>query len=255
MAFDIIIPARFSSTRLPGKPLVDLLGKTLIERVYQAAQASDAERVIVATDDERIQQVVERFGGEVCMTATTHLSGTDRLAEVIEKLAFDSSRVVVNVQGDEPFISPVLINKVANALLMDDSLKMSTACHPLKMNSEMDLESIANPNVVKVVLNVANEALYFSRSFIPYLRESQEMAASTYLQHIGIYAYKAGFVTKFSEMPISRLEQQESLEQLRVLEAGYRIKVIQFDGDISIGVDTPEDVEKAIAKLQQNVMS
>ena len=161
MAFDIIIPARFSSTRLPGKPLVDLLGKTLIERVYQAAQASDAERVIVATDDERIQQAVERFGGEVCMTATTHLSGTDRLAEVVEKLAFDSSRVVVNVQGDEPFISPVLINKVANALLMDDSLKMSTACHPLKMNSEMDLESIANPNVVKVVLNVANEALYF----------------------------------------------------------------------------------------------
>jgi len=251
MAFDIIIPARFSSTRLPGKPLVDLLGKTLVERVYQAAQASDAERIIVATDDERIQQEVERFGGEVCMTATTDLSGTDRLAEVVEKLAFEPSRVIVNVQGDEPFINPLLINKVAEALIIDDSLKMSTACHLIKMDSE----SVLNPNVVKVVLNDANEALYFSRSAIPYLREPQEKAAPGYLQHMGIYAYRAGFVTKFSEMPASSLEQLESLEQLRVLEAGYRIKVIHYQGDISIGVDTPEDVEKAIAKLQQVIVS
>ena len=255
MAFDIIIPARCASTRLPGKPLIDVLGKTLIERVYESAQASDAERIIVATDDERIQQEVKRFGGEVCMTAATHLSGTDRLAEVVEKLEFDSTRVIVNVQGDEPFISPLLINKVADALLMDEALKMSTACHPLKVDSKIDFKSILNPNVVKVVLNDAKEALYFSRSPIPYLHEPQETIMPKFLQHIGIYAYKAGFITKFSDMPASMLEKQEALEQLRVLEAGYRIKVVQYDGDISIGIDTPEDVEQAIAKLRQDVIS
>ena len=255
MTFDIIIPARFSSTRLPGKPLIDLLGKTLIERVYQAALASDAERVIIATDDERIQTEVKRFGGEVCMTATAHLSGTDRLAEVVDKLALDPSRVVVNVQGDEPFINPLLINEVADALLADHSLKMSTACHSMKVDSEADLESISNPNVVKVVLNDSNEALYFSRSPIPYLREPQQTATPKYLQHMGIYAYRAGFIKQFSEMPASVLEQLESLEQLRVLEAGHRIKVVHYHGDLSIGVDTPDDVEKAIAHLQKGIIS
>lgn len=251
MDFDIIIPARFSSTRLPGKPLIDLLGKTLIERVYLAAKASAAQRVIVATDDKRIQQEVERFGGEVCMTAASHFSGTDRLAEVVDKLAFTPSRIVVNVQGDEPFINPVLINEVANVLLIDESLKMSTACHALDVDCDAGSEAIVDSNVVKVVLNSSNEALYFSRSPIPFLRDTQSVVKPDYLQHMGIYAYKAGFVTEFSQMPASNLEQLESLEQLRVLEAGHRIKVVRYDGDISIGVDTPDDVEKAIAKLKQ----
>ncbi len=244
MAFDIIIPARYASTRLPGKPLVDLLGKTVVERVYIAAKASDAERVVIATDDERIKKEVQRFGGEVCMTSPEHLSGTDRLAEVVNKMQFDSDRVIVNVQGDEPFIDNGLINQVAQVLIHDQQLNMSTACHVLA-----DPEAIANPNIVKVVMNEADEALYFSRSPIPYQRDSQ-LTSHVYFQHLGIYGYRASFINTFSSMPPSSLELSESLEQLRVLQAGHRIKLIRYTGPNNVGIDTPEDVKLAIARLQ-----
>ena len=251
MAFDIIIPARFSSSRLPGKPLIDLMGKTLIERVYLAAKSSDAERIIVATDDERIHQEVKRFGGEVCMTAATHESGTDRLAEVVKTLEIEQSKVVVNVRGDEPFINPALINQVATVLMNDKSLKMSTACHEIAVDTDAGVDAVLNPNVVKVVLNDMNEALYFSRSPIPFSRDNALTSSeSRYFQHLGIYGYRAGFITEFSNMPAGTLEQTESLEQLRVLQAGYRIKVVQYTGSMSIGIDTPEDVEHAIVLLK-----
>ena len=249
MSFDIIIPARYGSTRLPGKPLLDLAGKTLIERVYLAAKQAKAERVIVATDDERITTEVKKFGGEACMTSTEHLSGTDRLAEVVTKMAIEETRVIVNVQGDEPFIDPFLINNVAELLINDVDLNMSTACHPLQNGSEKDLDAIANPNIVKVVMNDLNEALYFSRSPIPYLRDKANDANPGYYQHMGIYGYRAGFINTFSAMPASALELSESLEQLRVLQAGYRIKLIRYRGEPAIGIDTPEDVERAILRL------
>ena len=251
MSFDIIIPARYGSTRLPGKPLINLMGKTLIERVYIAAKKTTAERVIVATDDERIVSEVERFGGEVCMTAVDHLSGTDRLAEVIEKMTIEETRVIVNVQGDEPFIDPDLINQVAALLINDDALNMSTACHFLPNNTPDELGTITNPNIVKVVMNDLDEALYFSRSPIPYLRNQADKAKTHYFQHMGIYGYRAGFINKFSTMPASDLEISESLEQLRVLQAGHRIKLIRYEGEPAIGIDTPEDVEEAIARLQE----
>ena len=253
MAFDIIIPARYASTRLPGKPLVDLLGKTLIERVYIAASASNAERVIVATDDERIKKEVQRFGGEVCMTAVEHHSGTDRLAEVIEKMKLPDDRVVVNVQGDEPFIDAKLINHVAQLLLSDTSLNMSTACHILTYSTSEEAETITNPNIVKVVMNDADDALYFSRSPIPYPRE--KLANPEYFQHLGIYGYRAAFITRFSQMLPSSLEVSESLEQLRVLQAGHRIKLVRYVGEPSIGIDTPEDVEAAILRLRNKLVS
>ena len=245
MAFDIIIPARYASTRLPGKPLIDLLGKTLIERVFLAAKQSDASRVIVATDDKRIEEEALKIGGEVCMTSTEHVSGTDRLAEVIQKMQIDPNRVIVNVQGDEPFIDSQLINDVAKVLLEDAQLKMSTACHLIDSQEQID-----DPNVVKVVVNDRQEALYFSRCSIPFQRD-QQASSIHYFQHMGIYGYRAGFIQTFSDMPPSTLEIAESLEQLRVLQAGFAIKVIEFQGDPSIGVDTNDDVQLAISRLQE----
>jgi 3-deoxy-manno-octulosonate cytidylyltransferase (CMP-KDO synthetase) len=244
MDFDIIIPARYASTRLPGKPLLDVAGKTLIERVYLAAKKSSAQRVIVATDDERIESEVEKFGGETCMTSIDHVSGTDRLAEVVKKMDIAEDRVLVNVQGDEPFIDKELIDHVGRVLLADTELKMSTAYHLIESDEEIN-----NPNVVKVVVNDHQEALYFSRSPIPFHRSE----ATDYFQHMGIYGYRAGFIQTFSEMPPSSLELSESLEQLRVLQAGYVIKLIKFDGEPSIGVDTQEDLQLAIERIQATV--
>jgi len=237
----IIIPARYASSRLPGKPLCDIAGKTLIERVHDCARASGAERVIVATDDDRIRAAVEAFGGTVCMTSPEHASGTDRIAEVIAQLHIASETVVVNLQGDEPLMPPALIRQVAETLAAHPDAALATACHPLH-----DAASLANPDIVKLVRDAQGYALYFSRAPIPWPRERMAGRADEPIaayRHIGIYAYRAGFVTRYAAWPPCPLERAERLEQLRALWHGQRIAVCEAASLPGPGVDTPEDLE------------
>ena len=242
MAFVVVIPARYASSRLPGKPLADIAGKSMIERVYQQALKSGAQRVIVATDDTRVAEVVDNFGGEVCMTRADHNSGTERLAEVVSKLQLAVDTVVVNVQGDEPFIPPLVIRQVAQNLAAQQKAQMATLAVPLSNAAE-----IRNPNIVKVVTDRDNYALYFSRSVIPFDRDGQfqQQLAQHYRRHIGIYAYRAGFIQRYITWPVSTLEQIESLEQLRVLWQGEAIHVDTAIETPAVGVDTPADLEHA----------
>ncbi|KKO44267.1 3-deoxy-manno-octulosonate cytidylyltransferase [Arsukibacterium ikkense] len=242
MAFVVVIPARYASSRLPGKPLADIAGKTMIERVYQQALQSGANRVVVATDDRRVAAVVDQFGGEVCMTRADHNSGTERLAEVVSKLQLPADTVVVNVQGDEPFIPPLLIRQVAENLAGQHKAQMATLAVPLRHGAE-----IRNPNIVKVVSDKHGYALYFSRSVIPYDRDGivTDDLASHYRRHIGIYAYRASFIQRYVDWPASALEQIESLEQLRVLWYGEAIHVDTALETPAVGVDTPADLEQA----------
>lgn len=242
MAFVVVIPARYASSRLPGKPLADIGGKCMVERVYQQALQSGASRIVVATDDERVAAVVEAFGGEVCMTRPEHNSGTERLAEVISKLALPAETVVVNVQGDEPFIPPLIIRQVAQNLAAQQKARMATLAVPLSDSSE-----ISNPNIVKVVSDKDGYALYFSRSVIPFDRDGkfQQQLAQHYRRHIGIYAYRAGFIQQYVSWPASTLEQIESLEQLRVLWQGEAIHVDTALQTPPVGVDTPDDLAHA----------
>jgi 3-deoxy-manno-octulosonate cytidylyltransferase (CMP-KDO synthetase) len=239
--FHVVIPARYASTRFPGKPLADVVGKPMVVRVCERAAASGALSVAVATDDERIQRVVKAHGHNALMTSTEHLSGTDRIAEAAAALGLGEPDIVVNVQGDEPLIEPALIASVAAALESDTGASMSTACHPIH-----DEDAIANPNVVKVVLDAAGHALYFSRSRIPYPREP----GGTWYRHAGIYAYRGGFLQRFARLDPAPLERAESLEQLRALWHGYRIAVAVHAGDIPPGVDTPSDLEEVRARLR-----
>lgn len=229
--FTVIIPARYASTRFPGKPLVDVAGKPMIVRVCERAAQSGAAGVYVATDDPRIMDAVKASGHAALMTRADHPSGTDRLAEAADQLQLKDEEVVVNVQGDEPLISPKLIAQVAHALV---DCEMSTACHAIH-----DKESLTNPNVVKVVLDAKGYALYFSRSQIPHPREK----GGTCYRHAGIYGYRAGFLRKFSGLQPSPLEKTEALEQLRALWHGYRIAVAVSAEGIPPGVDTPQDLE------------
>lgn len=242
MAFLVVIPARFASSRLPGKPLCDIGGKTMIERVYQQALQSGAARVVVATDDERVAAAVDAFGGEVCITSAAHNSGTERLAEVVTKLGLAADTVVVNVQGDEPFIPPQVIRQVAENLAAQQKAQMATLAVSLT-----DATEIANPNIVKVVTDKDGYALYFSRSVIPYDRDgmTRDALAQHYRRHIGIYAYRAGFIQQYVSWPASTLEQIESLEQLRVLWHGQAIHVATALAVPAVGVDTPADLEHA----------
>lgn len=242
MAFVVVIPARYASSRLPGKPLADIGGKSMVERVYQQALQSGASRIVVATDDERVATVVDAFGGEVCMTRPEHNSGTERLAEVISKLALPAETVVVNVQGDEPFIPPLIIRQVAQNLAAQQKARMATLAVPLSDSSE-----ISNPNIVKVVSDKDGYALYFSRSVIPFDRDGkfQQQLAQHYRRHIGIYAYRAGFIQQYVSWPASTLEQIESLEQLRVLWQGEAIHVDTALQTPPVGVDTPDDLAHA----------
>lgn len=244
MAFLVVIPARYASSRLPGKPLADINGKTMIERVYRQAVQSGAARVLVATDDQRIKAVVEGFGGEVCVTATHHNSGTERLAEVVTTLGLPADTIVVNVQGDEPFIPPALIGQVAANLAAQQRARMATLAVPLG-----DASEIANPNIVKVVTDQHGYALYFSRSVIPFDRDQafQAELSQHYRRHIGIYAYRAGFIQDYVRWPVSTLERLEALEQLRVLWQGEAIHVADAIAPPAMGVDTDEDLAKAIA--------
>ncbi|TKJ44154.1 3-deoxy-manno-octulosonate cytidylyltransferase [Candidatus Aerophobetes bacterium Ae_b3b] len=231
-----VIPARYGSTRLEGKPLVDIIGKPMIQHVYEnVTRSSILDDVIVATDDSKIKKVVEGFGGKAVLTSPDYTTGTDRVAEVARNL---DVQVVVNIQGDEPFINPEMINEVAEPLLRDKNILMGTLMHKIKNE-----EDLSNPNVVKVVTDKSGFALYFSRSLIPYLRHSEGHRA---FEHIGIYSYQKDFLLKFAELKPTSLETSESLEQLRALENGYRIKVVLTKQKyIALSVDTPEDLEKA----------
>ncbi|MGM9540375.1 3-deoxy-manno-octulosonate cytidylyltransferase [Anaerovibrio sp.] len=227
-----VIPARYASTRLPGKPLADIAGKPMIVRVYeQAAKAKRISGVIAAVDDERVYEAVLSHGGRAMMTAKDHPTGTDRLAEVAA--AHPEAELIINVQGDEPLIEPSLIDALAAAFDGDDELQMATVKSPMA-----DVEEMKNPNNVKVVTDKKGYALYFSRSLLPYPREA---AGVTVYKHIGIYAYRRDFLLRYAKMEPTALERTESLEQLRALENGYKIKVIATDFRF-VGVDTPEDL-------------
>lgn len=249
MKFIGIIPARYASSRFPGKPLVDMDGKTMIQRVYeQVVQAVDD--VCVATDDERIEAAVKAFGGNVVMTSDKHRSGTDRCFEAYQKVGngFD---VVINIQGDEPFIHPEQIETI-KACFTDDQVQIATLVKPFR--SDADFEStLFNPNSPKVVVNKKFEAMYFSRSIIPYIRGkkyTEWLSSHVFYKHIGMYAYRADILAEITALPQSTLELAESLEQLRWLENGYKIKVGITEQE-TIGIDTPEDLEKALAFLRQ----
>ncbi|HEY3266497.1 MAG TPA: 3-deoxy-manno-octulosonate cytidylyltransferase [Armatimonadota bacterium] len=235
-----IIPARFASTRFPGKPLADLGGKPLIQWTWEAAsRCATLNAVLVATDDERIAEAVRGFGGQVVMTRADHPTGTDRLAEVARAL---SAEIVVNVQGDEPFLSPATVDAVVQPLLDDADLSMSTAC----VLAGGDAEA-ADPNVVKVVVAANGDALYFSRLPIPYLRDAHKGPVTRRL-HLGLYAYRRDFLLRFAAWAPTPLETAESLEQLRALERGARIRVVDVP-ERALGVDIPADLERARASL------
>lgn len=236
-----MIPARLASTRLPGKPLLDVGGKPLIRRVVEQALQIAGARVVVATDAPEIARAVEAFGGETCITATRHTSGTDRIAEAAAMLGIADDEIIVNWQGDEPLMPPALAAAVAARLADDPTAAIATACHPIA-----DVAEFQNPNAVKVVLDAADRALYFSRAPIPYPRDGEptEPLARIAYRHIGLYAYRTRFVREFAALPPCVLERRESLEQLRALWHGYRIAVVVTDGAPVPGVDTPEDLAR-----------
>lgn len=248
MSFIVVIPARYESTRLPGKVLADINGKPMIQWVVEKAKLSGASKVIVATDNDEVETVVKNFGGEVCKTRSDHQSGTERLAEVMKTYGFSDDQVIVNVQGDEPFIPPENIAQVADNLAHQNSARMATLA--IKIS---ELEEAFNPNAVKVLCDKDGYALYFSRATIPYDRNrflNKDVVTEVgdfYLRHIGIYAYRAGFIKDYVTWPASQLEQIESLEQLRVLWQGEKIHVAVAESTVPVeGVDTPEDLERAI---------
>lgn len=234
MKATVIIPARMSATRFPGKPLTDICGKPMIQWVYErASQAKSVTRVLVATCDQEIMDAVSAFGGEAVMTSDTHRSGTDRLAEAAANLDAD---IIVNVQGDEPLIDPGAIDAAIEPFVGDSQLKMVSLMVPI------DSESAKDPNLVKVVVTLDNYALYFSRSPIPY--ERRPMTQRSIYGHVGLYAYTREFLLQFASLQPTPLEMAESLEQLRALEHGYRIKMVEI-ADRPFGVDTLEDLERA----------
>ncbi len=230
-----VIPARYGSSRFPGKILADICGKPMIQRVYeQSAKSELIDRLIVAVDDQRVFDIVRKFGGEAVMTRTDHKSGTDRLAEAVEKL--DVS-IVVNIQGDQPLFDPIMIDEAVQPLLTDKTIQMST------LKIKIGEEEYNDPAVVKVVVDENDFALYFSRSLIPFSRD--RVAVDIY-EHVGMYVYRKDFLLEISKLPQTILEKTEMLEQLRVLEKGYNIKVVETKSDriSGISVDTPEDLEK-----------
>ena len=240
-----VIPARYSSTRFEGKVLADILGKPMIQHVWERArQAKFLDEVIIACDDERVADVARDFGAKVVLTAKAHACGTDRIIEVINPL---DVKAVVNIQGDEPLVNPMMIDSVARALLGDASLSMATIMKKIE-----DPAEISDPNVVKVVVGKNDLALYFSRAPIPYLAPNSEVKEAAYYKHIGLYAYTKDFLFTYKNLPVSALERTEKLEQLRVLAEGFKIKVIETKFD-TISVDTPEDLERLKVLLKKGI--
>jgi 3-deoxy-manno-octulosonate cytidylyltransferase (CMP-KDO synthetase) len=252
MRVTAVIPARYASTRFEGKALADIMGKPMVQHVYErTCRASLVSEVIVATDDPRIEAAVKAFGGRVEMTSISHETGTDRLAEVAERI---DSEIIVNVQGDEPLIEPAMIDEAIRPLVEDETIVMGTLKSRVR-----DLHDFLSPNVVKVITDCNGFALYFSRSPLPFFRDKwndlkDEAFASGRLlcyKHVGMYVYRRDFLIRFAGMPQTYLERAEKLEQLRVLENGYRIKVVETEYE-SIGVDSPPDLEKVIEKLRKS---
>lgn len=244
MHFRVVIPARFASSRLPGKPLADIGGRPMVLRVLERALLSGAESVVVATDDIRVQRAVEAAGYQALMTSPDHQSGTERLVEVAETLGWSDDTLVVNVQGDEPLIEPELIREAARQLVLHSDAVMATLAHPIH-----DHADFINPNIVKVVADEAGYAVYFSRAPIPWPRDAFAAQAAMphelgALRHIGLYAYRAGFLRTYSGLAASPLERYEMLEQLRVLWHGHRISLGITPTEPAPGVDTPEDLER-----------
>lgn len=238
--FKIVIPARYDSSRFPGKPLADIHGKPMIQHVYEAAMKSGASEVIIATDSTLIGTAAEEFGATVCMTMEQHASGTDRLCEVVDKLEWPDDTVVVNVQGDEPLTPPAIINQVAVNLINNNKAGCAT------LYTDLSHEDAANPNIVKVVSDASDFAMYFSRSVIPYIRDSSDKAIAelVYKRHIGLYAYKVALLKSFSTMNPCELEQAEKLEQLRLMWHGTGIHVAKACSIPGHGVDTADDLER-----------
>ena len=230
-----VIPARYASSRFEGKALALLGGRPVVEHVYErACQARKLDEIFIATDDARIAEAVESFGGRSVMTSSKHASGTDRVAEAVRELDVE---VVVNIQGDEPFISPRTIDQTIEPFESERDLEMTTLMRPIAEESEL-----RDPNIVKVVVDLEGYALYFSRSLVPHPRRQAPYRAQ---QHIGLYAYRKAFLLHFSSLPAGELEQTEALEQLRALENGHRIRVIEAEDYSGIGIDTPEDLSRA----------
>ncbi|MBI4988115.1 MAG: 3-deoxy-manno-octulosonate cytidylyltransferase [Rhodocyclales bacterium] len=250
MPFKVVIPARHASSRLPGKPLADIAGKPMVVRVAERAAQSGAAEILVATDHEEVRAAVERHGFAAVMTRVGHASGTDRIAEVADRLGWGDDTVVVNVQGDEPLIDPALIGRVAAELAGDADAAVATACHPIS-----SVEEFFNPNAVKVVCDVRGHALYFSRAPIPWPRDAFAADRTSLPEalparrHIGIYAYRCSFLRRYGALSPSPLEGFEALEQLRVLWHGFRIRVAIIAHAPEAGVDTPEDLERIRCKF------
>ncbi len=242
--FIVVIPARYGSTRLPGKPLLEIAGKPMIQHVVERAQSSAASRVIVATDDERIVAAVSRFGGDSVLTRTDHTSGSDRIAEVAKKLTLAESQILVNVQGDEPDMPAELIDQVSKALATTPAAMMATACTEIA-----DPAMLNDPNVVKVVRDKNQMALYFSRAAVPFDRD-QESQTTAY-RHLGIYAYRASYVQQFAAREPCALENTEKLEQLRALWHGEQIICVDAVAIPGVGIDTPADYEHARRNLKR----
>ncbi|HLB57089.1 MAG TPA: 3-deoxy-manno-octulosonate cytidylyltransferase [Coxiellaceae bacterium] len=255
MDFNVIIPARLGSTRLAEKVLLDIAGKPMIQHVHERAKESGAAHVVIATDDEKIAQIAEDFGAHVCMTAATHQSGTERIAEAVANLGFEDDDIIISLQADEPLMPPKLISQLAANLAEHDHVKAATLATKLK-----DPKDLFNPNIVKVILNHRNYAITFSRAPIPWDRNQfaalknlnevdQLKLADGYLRHIGLYAYRASFLETYANLPACLNETLESLEQLRILWNGYKMHVGITDVPIIAGVDTPADLERVRAHV------
>jgi len=243
--FKVVIPARYASTRLPGKPLLQLAGRPMLQHVHERSLQSGAAVVIIATDDQRIADAAHNFDATVCMTSPEHTSGTERLAEVVVRQGWDDDDIIVNVQGDEPLIPSALVQQVAAGLANNAAAPMATLAYPIQSTAEM-----ADPNIVKVVLDKQGYALYFSRAAIPFHRDRLAMDNDTRaLRHIGLYAYRAGFLKRYMQMEPSPLESIEKLEQLRVLWHGMKIHVGVASEMPGHGVDTREDLARVDASL------
>lgn len=243
MEFRVIIPARMESSRLPGKPLLDIAGKPMIQHVYERSVASGAESVVIATDSDEIARVAEGFGAKVCMTLAEHQSGTERLSEAVEALDYDDDEIIVNVQGDEPLIPSKLITQVAQDLEAHDNVKVASVCEPIH-----SVEEVYDTNIVKVVLNRRNHAMYFSRAAIPWqlgMKTGNGVDLSNnYFRHVGIYGYRVSVLKDYMNWTESPYEALESLEQLRVLWNGHRMHMCVSTTQLVGGVDTPEDLQR-----------